>query len=806
MPEELGRKIKALLFIAVLAGAEVHQVNENVRLNSMSPAAEKQAMLEAMVAGSSSPQNAAEFVAKGMEEMQADPGLQEQAQILKKRMAEMQNDANFRGRAQNILEEMQAMDSNLNMDAYLENVATHMQDVIGDANLKEQAQRIEAQLQAIAADQKLGQQAKAAYEQMEAMMEDPAMQQRAQVFAEEVAKNPEEQEKLMNQQLKEMFADPGLREQLEPIAKRVEAIVADPALQMHAWRVASDLQEMKADTKLRELETRVVKPLEAKLADENLQQRAKSLHEQMEAMDADPHLKELARRVAEPMEAVEKNQNLQEMAQRLQEQMASTEKVAKQDTMDAYVDGLVDRVAGSSGLFNRAQVQVSGLENADMDQATLGKAHEGRRLAAHTGMTSRNLARGPVPVRSATPFGNMHITPKMNNFGSQPLPRVRGDTLVPQGMDAIFASDGVQKTLTFLAIGATGAYLRPEVTGIMTKTQAAGAQTLMLQAMVPALVLKSLASVSMSGELVFYVAFGAALSLFRFASGWAIATGVFGPSKELGLPRRSSAHMLGGMAPALSSFPFIKEFVGNKAVGYGALIDLPNKVFVLIILPIILRAWAPGGAAGAEEPKEDPMKKIMKELRDPLNMAIIGGLTMIATGTPLSALGFFGKAVAGMSEAVTPTLFLILGLRIQLTGTTPTLCATLLLIRHGLLALAMSALMVVMPMDPGMALTLVIMSQSAVSVVSTGLITSAVSSGVPGYTAEIGIDLCGYSFPFSTMLSAVTCILGDFYLKNLPIVGALFLGAGSYIGFTQMSAFRDPNTWAYLNPAPSPSP
>merc|ERR1740138_870377 len=113
----------------------------------------------------------------------------------------------------------------------------------------------------------------------------------------------------------------------------------------------------------------------------------------------------------------------------------------------------------------------------------------------------------------------------------------------------------------------------------------------MLQAMVPALVLKSLASVSMSSELIAYIAFGAALSMFRFATGWGIATGLFGGSKDLGLVRRSSAHMLGGMAPALSSFPFIKEFVSTKAVGYGALIDLPNKVFVLIILPIILRAW-----------------------------------------------------------------------------------------------------------------------------------------------------------------------------------------------------------------------
>jgi len=78
-------------------------------------------------------------------------------------------------------------------------------------------------------------------------------------------------------------------------------------------------------------------------------------------------------------------------------------------------------------------------------------------------------------------------------------------------------------------------------------------------------------------------------------------------------------------------------------------------------------------------------------MRDPFNAAIVIGLLLAARQTPTSNLGFFGKAVAQLAGAQTPILFLIIGLKFKLTGAAPALCASLLLMRHGIVAFGTAA-------------------------------------------------------------------------------------------------------------------
>merc|ERR1740129_1980537 len=376
-------------------------------------------------------------------------------------------------------------------------------------------------------------------------------------------------------------------------------------------------------------------------------------------------------------------------------------------------------------------------------------------------------------------------------------PRMPGATMLAPSMAAgVFASEGVQKALSFFVIGAIGTYLRPEYSGIMKPQFIQGVQTL-----VPALIFKSLASVTMSTQVLAYPAFGAALVLFQYAMAWVMSTVVYGRSAKLGVMRRSTAQVIWSMAPALSSFAFIKEFVGSAAVGTAALIDLPNKFFVLIVFPLLLKAWAPAGGSSTEEKSSSASAGgLLKALTEPFNVAILGGLAMAATGTKIAKLGPAGMAVSMLAEAVTPVLFLLLGLKLNIKGSTPALCATLLLLRHGSIALAMSALFTIAgpAIAPGAALALVVMSQSAVSVVGAGQLNKAVAAGVPGYTTEVGFDLLGYSFPFTTILTATACILGDVYIKNLHWIGLAMMTLAGAIGAKSSSVFRDPQTWSSI--------
>merc|ERR1719487_1954912 len=133
----------------------------------------------------------------------------------------------------------------------------------------------------------------------------------------------------------------------------------------------------------------------------------------------------------------------------------------------------------------------------------------------------------------------------------------------------------------------------------------------------------------------------------------------------------------------------------------------------------------------------------------------------------------------------------------NLSGQTPAVCGALLFLRHGMLALAMSALLAFGQglIPAGSALALTIMSQSAMSIVGTKILDKEASKN-PNYTADIGFDLLGYSFPLTTLLTASACILGDVYLKNLHWVGLTLLGAGGALSMKNGAEFRDPKTWS----------
>ncbi|KAH8059715.1 hypothetical protein JL722_5347 [Aureococcus anophagefferens] len=145
---------------------------------------------------------------------------------------------------------------------------------------------------------------------------------------------------------------------------------------------------------------------------------------------------------------------------------------------------------------------------------------------------------------------------------------------------------------------------------------------------------------------------------------------------------RRAALQLGTCAPASSVFAFVREFASPAHVSLAALADMPNKAYVLLGLAKVAELRGDKGAAAAAVGKPS----VRKILADPFNAGILGGLLLAVLGTPTSSLGFFGKAVAS-PPANTPVLFLLIGLKCEVTGAAPALSLALLLARHGFVAL-----------------------------------------------------------------------------------------------------------------------
>merc|ERR1719313_906060 len=140
------------------------------------------------------------------------------------------------------------------------------------------------------------------------------------------------------------------------------------------------------------------------------------------------------------------------------------------------------------------------------------------------------------------------------------------------------------------------------------------------------------------------------------------------------------------------------------------------KAYMLIFMRYVLRAKATNTVTKSSSASGNLGKAILKQLTDPFNAAILGGVacSVIFKGNAVAKLGFAGLALETMAAAQTPVLFLLIGLKVSIDGATPSLCGVLLLLRHGLLMLFVKAFLLVSGIASlQMQLLIVLASQAA---------------------------------------------------------------------------------------------
>lgn len=54
---------------------------------------------------------------------------------------------------------------------------------------------------------------------------------------------------------------------------------------------------------------------------------------------------------------------------------------------------------------------------------------------------------------------------------------------------------------------------------------------------------------------------------------------------------RTLMMLLPSLAPGLSCFPFLVEYLGDNVLAWGALADIGNKIFVLILAYLLAMHW-----------------------------------------------------------------------------------------------------------------------------------------------------------------------------------------------------------------------
>ncbi|KAJ8598312.1 hypothetical protein CTAYLR_007560 [Chrysophaeum taylorii] len=346
----------------------------------------------------------------------------------------------------------------------------------------------------------------------------------------------------------------------------------------------------------------------------------------------------------------------------------------------------------------------------------------------------------------------------------------------------MFESVGLQKALSFMFMAVVGRLVKKR----FTAEHVAGIQRLILDVMLPCMIFKSLCSIQVSAGLLKWPALGVAFAAWQLGTAFVFCR----LSLARGTARRTAILQLATAAPGLSAMVFVKEFVGEEAAGMAALFDLPTKVYLIFGLPRLLALAGDGENGEVSQAK----KKKQSALLDPLNVAIAAGLAMAATRTKFAALSFVGRGVTALADAQTPVLFVLIGMKLKVSGATPAVCLALLAVRQA----ANYAFFLLASAIAGGDLALLLACQAAVSVIGWSQMHKIKEAGVKGYDTAFAFDVVGFSMPLAMGLQTMACLQDPkaAVATMAPYGAPALLGLGATALVALQPSLRESRAWA----------
>ncbi len=319
----------------------------------------------------------------------------------------------------------------------------------------------------------------------------------------------------------------------------------------------------------------------------------------------------------------------------------------------------------------------------------------------------------------------------------------------------------MEKTLGLLLMIGLGLLLQRK---IGSPEQLKGLKVLILSVALPATIFVALLNVELSQDLLILPLLALVINGLLLGATH-LSRGLF---NELGAARqRTMMMLLPSLAPGLSCFPFVAEFLGEDAVALAALADVGNKFFVLILLYFLAIHWYQRLNVATSSGEGNKLKQLLLALvGEPINIVMIVALVMLAFGLNLQSLpGAVGSVVLRLSSIMAPLILLFIGLAVKFTRSDFGLIFRLLLWRAGLALVVSAAFLALAPgLSAPMALLAVVFPLSSCSFWPFAHMSAVdVQEEGAGRTFDVGFGLStlAVSLPFST-----TLILGVFSFQS----------------------------------------
>ncbi|MDC6365273.1 MULTISPECIES: permease [Flavobacteriaceae] len=346
---------------------------------------------------------------------------------------------------------------------------------------------------------------------------------------------------------------------------------------------------------------------------------------------------------------------------------------------------------------------------------------------------------------------------------------------------------GFQKTIVFLIFIGIGVLLKVK---FRSKEEITGIKKIILNLALPATIFIALLGIKIELGLLLLPILALVLNLLLFFS-MPLLLPLVGLKKES--PEYRTARLLvPSLAPGLSCFPFVLEFLGEDYLAKAAMADLGNKFFVLVFLYLIAMNWHYSLWSTHVKKGKGKMKTMLKAMvSEPVNIFIGAALLLLAFGFSKDSLPFFiGQTLEKLSLIMTPLVLLFIGLAVKIKRKQFFQIFSLLCIRAGLVLL-ISGIFIAFGgiTTSGNILLAIAFGLSACSfwpyahIATVDTLEVDVESEKRTFSGDFGVAILALSFPISTILVLAVLNSGTFLLSSYTVLmcSGLLLAIGLLI-------------------------
>ncbi len=343
---------------------------------------------------------------------------------------------------------------------------------------------------------------------------------------------------------------------------------------------------------------------------------------------------------------------------------------------------------------------------------------------------------------------------------------------------------GIQKTIVFLFFIFIGILLKVK---FKSKEEITGIKKVILNLALPATIFIALLGIKVELHLLIlpFLALGLNLLLF-FAMPFILPLMGIGKGTS---EYRTAKLLVPSLAPGLSSFPFILEFLGEDYLAKAAMSDLGNKVFVLFFLYLVAMNWHYSLQSSEKKNGAAKLKPLIKAMvSEPVNVFIGAALVLLALGLSMDSLPFFmSETLEKLSLIMTPLVLLFIGLAVKIKRKQFFQIFSLLCTRAALVLLISGVFVTVTGIETRNEILLTMaFGLSACSFWPYAHIAAVDSmemdkkSKKRTFSSDFGVAILALSFPLSTMLILATLNSGSFFVNPLHIflVAIVLLAVG----------------------------